>query len=133
MRTGPVEAAIAAIGRGETVVVVDDEDRENEGDLVLAADAVTPEKLAFFVRHTSGFICAAITEQRADELELRQMVERNTESQRTAFTVTTDAIAGTTTGISARDRATTVRRPGRPLDAARRPCPPRPSPRGACP
>ncbi len=91
------------------VLVVDDEDRENEGDLVLAADAVTPEKLAFFVRHTSGLICAAITEDRANELELRLMVERNTESQRTAFTVTVDAIAGTTTGISARDRAATVR------------------------
>ena len=133
MRTGPVEVAIAAIGQGETVLVVDDEDRENEGDLVLAADAVTPEKLAFFVRHTSGFICAAITEQHADELKLRPMVERNTESQRTAFTVTTDAIAGTTTGISARDRAATVRALVDPSTAARRPCSPRPSPRSARP
>src|SRR5487761_2194861 len=108
MRTASIEEAIAAIGRGETVLVLDDEDRENEGDLICAAEAVTPEKLAFFVRYTSGLICAAITEQRADELELPLMVARNTESQRTAFTVTVDAVAGTTTGISAADRAATV-------------------------
>jgi 3,4-dihydroxy 2-butanone 4-phosphate synthase/GTP cyclohydrolase II len=109
VRTATVEEAVAAVGRGETVLVVDDEDREDEGDLVLAADAVTPEKIAFFVRYTSGLICAAVTEQRADELGLALMVERNTESQRTAFTVTVDAVATTTTGISATDRAATVR------------------------
>jgi len=90
------------------VLVVDGEDRENEGDLILAADAATPEKLAFFVRHTSGLICVAITEARADELDLHLMVERNTEAHRTAFTVTVDVIAGTTTGISAGDRARTT-------------------------
>jgi 3,4-dihydroxy 2-butanone 4-phosphate synthase/GTP cyclohydrolase II len=121
--TAAIEEAIAAIGRGEIVLVVDDEDRENEGDLILAADAATPEKLAFFIRYTSGLICTAITEQRADELNLRLMVERNTESQRTAFTVTVDAIVGTTTGISATDRAVTVRAlvdpSTRPADLAR--------------
>jgi 3,4-dihydroxy 2-butanone 4-phosphate synthase/GTP cyclohydrolase II len=123
VRTASIEEAITAIGRGEIILVVDDEDRENEGDLILAADAVTPEKIAFLVRHTSGFICAAITEERADELELHLMVERNTESQRTAFTVTVDAIAGTTTGISATDRATSIRAlvdpSTRPVDFAR--------------
>ena len=123
MRTSPVEEAIDAVRRGEIVIVVDDEARENEGDLVLAAEHVTPEKLAFFVRHTSGLICASITAQRADELELPLMVAHNTESQRTAFTVTIDAIRGTTTGISATDRAATVRalvdRSTRPVDLAR--------------
>jgi 3,4-dihydroxy 2-butanone 4-phosphate synthase / GTP cyclohydrolase II len=118
-----VEDAISAVRRGEIVLVVDDEDRENEGDLILAAECVTPEKMGFFVRHTSGLICTAVTEQRADELELQLMVERNTEAQRTAFTVTVDAIGGTTTGISATDRATTVRalvNPAtRPSDLAR--------------
>jgi 3,4-dihydroxy 2-butanone 4-phosphate synthase/GTP cyclohydrolase II len=103
-----VEAAIAAIARGEIVVVVDDEDRENEGDLIVAGEFATPETLAFFVRWTSGLICAAVTEERADELELPLMVTANTEVQRTAFTVTVDAIAGTSTGISAADRSATV-------------------------
>jgi len=123
VRTASIDEAIAAVRRGEIVLVVDDEDRENEGDLVLAAEHVTPEKLAFFVRHTSGLICASVTEQRADELELPLMVARNTESQRTAFTVTVDAIRGTTTGISASDRAATVHalvdRATRPIDLAR--------------
>ncbi len=91
------------------VVVVDDEDRENEGDLIIAAEHATPEAMGFFVRHTSGLICASITNARADELELPLMVERNTEAQRTAFTVTVDSRAGTTTGISAGDRSTTAR------------------------
>ena len=110
MQAAPVEEAVAAIGRGEVVVVLDDEGREDEGDLIMAADAVTPEKIAFFVRHTSGFICAAMSEERADELELPPMVARNTERQRTAFAITVDAAVGTTTGISAYDRAATLRR-----------------------
>ena len=118
-----IEEAIAAIRRGEIILVADDDDRENEGDLIFAADHVSPEKLAFLVRHTSGFVCAAITEQRADELELPLMVDRNTESQRTAFTVTVDVVDGTTTGISATDRARTVRAlvgpMTRPIDLAR--------------
>jgi len=108
MGFAPVSDAIAAIGRGEMVVVVDDADRENEGDLIMAADAATPEKIAFFLAHTSGVICAPILPERADELELPLMVTNNTESQRTAFTVSVDAGRGTTTGISAADRAATV-------------------------
>ena len=103
-----VEEAIAAIGRGEMVVVVDDEDRENEGDLVMAAEAVTPEKIAFFLAHTSGVICVPLESERADRLDLPLMVTGNTEAQRTAFTVSVDVRAGTTTGISAADRAATV-------------------------
>jgi 3,4-dihydroxy 2-butanone 4-phosphate synthase / GTP cyclohydrolase II len=104
----PIERAIRAIARGEIVIVVDDVERENEGDLIMAAQFADAERLAFFVRHTSGFICAAVTETRADELELPLMVQRNTEVQRTAFTVTVDARQGTTTGISAGDRARTI-------------------------
>jgi 3,4-dihydroxy 2-butanone 4-phosphate synthase/GTP cyclohydrolase II len=107
--TATIEDAVAAIAAGRMVVVVDDADRENEGDLIVAAEHATPEAIAFFVRHTSGLICASITSDRADELDLPLMVTRNTESQRTAFTVTVDYLAGTTTGISARDRSLTAR------------------------
>ncbi|MGI8711331.1 MAG: bifunctional 3,4-dihydroxy-2-butanone-4-phosphate synthase/GTP cyclohydrolase II [Acidimicrobiales bacterium] len=109
--TGPlseVGEALEAFARGEVLVVVDDEDRENEGDLIMAAEHVTPEKVAFFLHHTSGFICAPITSERAAELDLRPMVEQNTESMRTAFLVSVDARYGTSTGISAFDRAATV-------------------------
>ncbi|GAC1354021.1 MAG: bifunctional 3,4-dihydroxy-2-butanone-4-phosphate synthase/GTP cyclohydrolase II [Acidimicrobiales bacterium] len=109
MPLADIEKAIAAVGRGDIVVVVDDEDRENEGDLIMAAEFATPEKIAFFVRHTSGLICAPVSEQRADELDLPLMVSANTEAQRTAFTVTVDFRHGTTTGISAADRAATIR------------------------
>ena len=105
----PVEDAIAAIGRGEIVVVVDDEDRENEGDLIMAAEFATEEKLAFFVRHTSGLICAPVADARADDLDLPLMVATNTEAMRTAFTVSVDYFHGTSTGISAHDRALTLR------------------------
>jgi 3,4-dihydroxy 2-butanone 4-phosphate synthase/GTP cyclohydrolase II len=101
--------AIAAIGRGEMIVAVDDEDRENEGDLIMAAEAVTPEKIAFFLAHTSGLICVPMTGDRLDQLDLPLMVTSNTESQRTAFTVTVDYRHGTTTGISAADRAATIK------------------------
>jgi 3,4-dihydroxy 2-butanone 4-phosphate synthase/GTP cyclohydrolase II len=103
-----IEDAIAAIGRGEIVVVVDDEDRENEGDLIMAAEYATPEKIAFFVRHTSGVICMPLTGDRCDDLELPLMVADNTESHRTAFTVSVDLRAGTSTGISAADRSATI-------------------------
>jgi 3,4-dihydroxy 2-butanone 4-phosphate synthase/GTP cyclohydrolase II len=123
MPFAPIEDAVAAIGRGEIVVVVDDEDRENEGDLIMAAEYATPEAIAFFLHHTSGYICAPVTEQRAHELELDLMVRENTESMRTAFTVSVDVRQGTTTGISAHDRAATIQAlvdPGtRPLDLAR--------------
>ncbi len=104
-----VEDAIAAVGRGEIVVVVDDEDRENEGDLIMAADAVTPEKIAFFLAHTSGLICAPLTPERVEQLDLPLMVTSNTEVQRTAFTVSVDYRHGTSTGISASDRAATIK------------------------
>jgi 3,4-dihydroxy 2-butanone 4-phosphate synthase/GTP cyclohydrolase II len=103
-----IEDAVAAIGRGEIVIVVDDEDRENEGDLIMAAEAATPEKVAFFLHHTSGVICAPVTRERARELDLQLMVVDNTESMRTAFTVSVDVRQGTTTGISAYDRAATI-------------------------
>lgn len=108
MTLSPIEDAIESIARGSMAVVVDDEDRENEGDLVMAAEAATPESIAFFLAHTSGVICAPLTPERADQLELPLMVSNNTESQRTAFTVSVDARQGTTTGISAADRATTI-------------------------
>ena len=104
-----VADAVAAIGRGEIVIVVDDEDRENEGDLIMAAEFATPESIAFFIRHTSGFICTAITTERARHLELDPMVANNTEILKTAFLVSVDAKTGTTTGISAGDRAATIR------------------------
>ena len=105
-----IENAIDAIARGEIVIVVDDEDRENEGDLIMAADKITAEAMSFFVRYTSGVICMPMMGERLDQLQLPLMVSNNTESQRTAFTVSVDAIAETTTGISAADRATTVRK-----------------------
>ena len=105
----PIDEIVAAIARGEMVVMVDDEDRENEGDLIMAAQFATPEKIAFIVRHTSGVVVAPLTGERCDELRLPLMVEHNTESHRTAFTVSVDLIEGTTTGISASDRASTLR------------------------
>ncbi|HEY5154872.1 MAG TPA: bifunctional 3,4-dihydroxy-2-butanone-4-phosphate synthase/GTP cyclohydrolase II [Acidimicrobiales bacterium] len=104
-----IPEAVAAIGRGEIVVVVDDEDRENEGDLIMAAESATAEKIAFFVRHTSGVICAPLTGERLDELDIPLMVHDNTEAQRTAFTYTVDYRHGTSTGISASDRSATIR------------------------
>jgi 3,4-dihydroxy 2-butanone 4-phosphate synthase/GTP cyclohydrolase II len=104
-----VEDAVAAIAAGEFVVVVDDEDRENEGDLIMAAEKVTPEAIAFMVRHTSGVICMPMTGSRLDDLRIPLMVADNTESHRTAFTVSVDAKHGTTTGISSADRAATIR------------------------
>jgi 3,4-dihydroxy 2-butanone 4-phosphate synthase/GTP cyclohydrolase II len=103
-----VERAIEAIGRGGIAVVVDDEDRENEGDLIMAADSATPEKLGFFLRHTSGVVCAALQGDRCDVLQLPLMVADNREAQGTAFTISVDVAVGTTTGISAADRARTL-------------------------
>ncbi len=107
---GAVDDALAAIATGHPVIVVDDRDRENEGDLIMAADAVSADDVAFFLRHTSGVLCVAASGERLDALELPLMVpERNTEALGTAFTVTVDAREGTTTGISAADRARTIR------------------------
>ncbi|MBM3805394.1 MAG: bifunctional 3,4-dihydroxy-2-butanone-4-phosphate synthase/GTP cyclohydrolase II [Actinobacteria bacterium] len=105
----PIEEIVAAIGRGELVIMVDDEDRENEGDLIMAAQFATPEKLAFMIRHTSGVVVAPITGDRCDDLRLPMMVGNNTESHRTAFTISVDLLEGTSTGISAADRAATLR------------------------
>jgi 3,4-dihydroxy 2-butanone 4-phosphate synthase / GTP cyclohydrolase II len=104
-----IPSALAALTRGEFVVVVDDERRENEGDLVLAAERATPEALGFMVRHTSGVICVPMLGDRLDELRLPLMVAANTEAHGTAFTVSCDLRSGVTTGISAQDRATTIR------------------------
>jgi len=105
-----IEDAIQDIRDGKMVIVADDEDRENEGDLVCAASAVTPEIINFMATHGRGLICLALTPERADELDLRPMSEHNTEALRTAFTVSVDAAArfGVTTGISAWDRAKTI-------------------------
>ncbi|WP_234357277.1 bifunctional 3,4-dihydroxy-2-butanone-4-phosphate synthase/GTP cyclohydrolase II [Streptomyces sp. NBRC 110028] len=106
-----VERAIADIAAGRPVVVVDDEDRENEGDLIAAAETITPEIVAFMMNECRGLICAPMEADDLDRLRLPQMVEENTESMRTAFTVSVDATAehGVSTGISAADRATTLR------------------------
>ncbi|GHG21134.1 bifunctional 3,4-dihydroxy-2-butanone-4-phosphate synthase/GTP cyclohydrolase II [Streptomyces filamentosus] len=107
----PVEQAIRDIAAGRPVVVVDDEDRENEGDLVIAAEKATPEVVAFMMSECRGLICAPMEDAELERLRLPQMVEHNTESMRTAFTVSVDAGPehGVTTGISAADRATTLR------------------------
>jgi 3,4-dihydroxy 2-butanone 4-phosphate synthase / GTP cyclohydrolase II len=104
-----VPEAIEEIRQGRMVIVVDDADRENEGDLIMAAERVTPEAIAFIVRHTSGVICMPVVGERLDELEIPLMVAANTDTRRTAFTVSVDARNGVTTGISASDRARTIR------------------------
>jgi 3,4-dihydroxy 2-butanone 4-phosphate synthase/GTP cyclohydrolase II len=109
-----IEDALAAIARGEMVVVVDDAGRENEGDLIMAAEKVTAPAVAFMVRHTSGVVCAALSSERLAVLQLPLMVADNGESQRTAFTITVDYRHGTSTGISAADRAATLRALGDP-------------------
>jgi len=104
-----IETAIAAIAAGELVVVVDDTDRENEGDLIMAAEKATPEKLAFMIRHTSGIICVPLPAERAEALNLEPMVANNIDPFRTAFTVSVDYKVGMTTGISAIERTNTIR------------------------
>jgi 3,4-dihydroxy 2-butanone 4-phosphate synthase / GTP cyclohydrolase II len=108
-RFSSIPEAIQEIREGRIVIVVDDEDRENEGDLIMAAEKVTPEAIAFIVRHSSGVICVPLVGERLDELHIPLMVAANTDHQRTAFTVSVDARRGVTTGISAADRATTIK------------------------
>ena len=103
-----VEDALGAIAAGEMIVVVDDDDRENEGDLIMAASKATPEKVAFMIRHTSGILCTPIQEDQAKRLHLDPMVARNDAPLSTAFTVSVDYKRGLTTGISAEERANTV-------------------------
>ena len=93
MEFGTVEQAIADIKAGKLIIVADDEDRENEGDLICAAQAVTPELINFMIKKAGGWICLALTGERADQLQLPQQSEENTEEQRTAFTVSIDAAA----------------------------------------
>lgn len=109
LRLDSIDHAVAAIARGGAVVVVDDEDRENEGDLIFAADHATPELVAFMVRYSSGYICVSMEDSRASELNLPPMVAQNEDARGTAYAVTVDAATGTT-GISARSRAETIRR-----------------------
>ncbi|MGO7017435.1 3,4-dihydroxy-2-butanone-4-phosphate synthase [Rhizobium leguminosarum] len=109
MTIARIEDAISAIASGKMVVVVDDQNRENEGDIVVAADAVTPETIAFMMNHARGLVCIAMEGERLDALDIPLMVPNNTESHKTAFTVSVDYLKGTTTGISAADRAATVR------------------------
>lgn len=103
-----IEDAIAAITRGEMVVVVDDDDRENEGDLIMAASRATAESVGFMIRHTSGILCAPLFEEQATKLHLDPMVARNDAPMSTAFTVSIDYKQGLTTGISSEERAATV-------------------------
>ncbi|MFZ5429366.1 MAG: bifunctional 3,4-dihydroxy-2-butanone-4-phosphate synthase/GTP cyclohydrolase II [Bacteroidota bacterium] len=105
-----IPEAIEAIRNGELVIVVDDEDRENEGDFICASELITPEKINFMAIHGRGLICVALTENRCDELELEMMVGQNTSFHETQFTVSVDAnLPGVTTGISAQDRAITIK------------------------
>ena len=104
-----LQAALDAYKNGDLIIVTDDADRENEGDLMLRADMATTEKVAFMVRHTTGILCVAMTQDRARELHLPLMVEENQDSKKTAFTVSVDYKVGITTGVSAEERANTVR------------------------
>jgi 3,4-dihydroxy 2-butanone 4-phosphate synthase / GTP cyclohydrolase II len=104
----PIDDAIKAIRNGEMIIVVDDEDRENEGDLTIAAQRITPEAINFMATHGRGLICVPLTEERLMELDLPQMVAKNTAQFETAFTVTIEAKGVTSTGISAADRAATI-------------------------
>ena len=103
-----IEEAIKALAAGEFVIVVDDPDRENEGDLIIAAEKMTPQKMTFLLQNSSGVVCAPMEADRLEALHLPQMVSQNTENQKTAFTVSVDARDGTTTGISAADRTNTL-------------------------
>jgi len=104
-----IPEALTRYANGEFLIVVDDLDRENEGDLILLASQATPEKVAFMVTHTTGILCVALTKSRARELNLPLMVENNEDERRTAFTVAVDFAPGITTGVSAIERARTIR------------------------
>ncbi|GAB5587859.1 hypothetical protein Unana1_02759 [Umbelopsis nana] len=105
-----IEDALVDFAQGKFVLVVDDESRENEGDLIIAAEKTRTEDMAFLVRYSSGYICAPTTPERLEQLNLPLMVPKNTEMMRTAYTISVDYLHGTTTGISAHDRALTVRK-----------------------
>lgn len=103
------ERAIEAIRQGRGVMVLDDENRENEGDMVFAAETITVEQMALTIRHGSGIVCLCLTDERRQQLELPMMVENNSSQFKTGFTVTIEAAHGVTTGVSAADRVTTIR------------------------
>src|SRR2546421_6972 len=103
-----IDDVVSDIAKGRIVIVTDDADRENEGDLVIAAEKVTPEAVNFMATHGRGLICVPISNERAEQLGLQRMVTQNREAQRTDFTVSVDAARGVTTGISAYDRATAI-------------------------
>ena len=103
IRTDKVEEAIADFKEGKFVIVVDDEDRENEGDLIIAAELITPEKVNFMLKHARGVLCAPITISRCEELDLPYQVSNNTSILGAPFTVTIDKLEGCTTGVSAAD------------------------------
>ena len=103
-----IDDVLSDIAKGRMVIVTDDADRENEGDLVMAAEKVTPEAVNFMATHGRGLICVPISNERADQLGLQRMVAQNREKHNTDFTVSVDAARGVTTGISAYDRATTI-------------------------
>lgn len=105
-----VEEALVAFARGEPVVVMDDERRENEGDIIMSASQCSVEAMAWIIKHTSGYICISLPEERLNELEIPMMVPDNQERHKTAYTITVDYKHGTTTGISAHDRSLTVRK-----------------------
>ena len=110
IKLNTIPEAIAAIKRGELVIVVDDEDRENEGDFIVASELVTPEIINFMAIHGRGLICVALTEKRCEELNLDLMVGQNTSHHETQFTVSVDALGpDVSTGISAHDRAATIK------------------------
>lgn len=109
MSFSSIEEAVSAIQDGKMIVVVDDHSRENEGDIIVAADSTTSEHIAFMMNKARGLVCIAMEGERIDELDLPLMVPNNTELHKTAFTVSVDYLPGTTTGISAADRAATVR------------------------
>jgi 3,4-dihydroxy 2-butanone 4-phosphate synthase / GTP cyclohydrolase II len=113
-----VSEILADLRAGRMVIIMDDEDRENEGDLIMAAEKATPEAVAFMIRHTSGIICVPMEDAALARLELPQMVPVNSESHRTAFTVSVDLRAGTSTGVSSADRAATIRALADPAAAA---------------
>ncbi|WJV63340.1 3,4-dihydroxy-2-butanone-4-phosphate synthase [Pectobacteriaceae bacterium C52] len=104
-----VERALDALRQGRGVMVLDDEDRENEGDMIFSAEKMTVEQMALTIRHGSGIVCLCLTEERRQALELPMMVEHNSSHYQTAFTVTIEAAEGVTTGVSAADRITTIR------------------------
>lgn len=109
MSFSPIDEIIGEIRAGRMVVIVDDEDRENEGDLIMAAEKVRPADVNFMIREGRGLVCLALTPERCAQLELQPMVELNTSPLRTNFTVSIEAAQGVTTGISAHDRAHTIR------------------------